>query len=232
MTHPCGVLGFWGFDGLPRSKQGEIECFTSRARSTSGRVAGSRSAWRCWWRRRRGRGLGAGASPWGGRPRPDSRTGWVCIEDTSRVADLPFEDKEKALKAHLDGVWVNAQLGDYIDAVDTVSKWCLSQIVARDDNQVMVRFDGWSFRWDATCRWTSYKIAPFRRCSKGYTGQVKMPLRAHLSFKVEEAQQFRERVDKLVEDDFRGLSAHELTQFIRGELFVYVEYLRSQGEYS
>lgn len=116
--------------------------------------------------------------------------------------------------------------------MDTVSKWCLGQIVARDDNQVMVRFDGWSNRWDATCRWTSYKIAPFRRWSKGYTGQVKTPLRAQMSFKVEEVERLRERVDNLIQNDFRGLPAYELTQFIRGYVFVHVEYILSQGEYS
>ena len=94
-----------------------------------------------------------------------------------RVADLPLEGKVKALRAFWDAGWSSCKEGDYIDAMDTVSKWCLAQVTARDDTTARCHFDGWSSKWDLSYRWTSYKIAPFRRYSKGYTGQVKTPLR-------------------------------------------------------
>ena len=43
-----------------------------------------------------------------------------------RVADLPFEERQKALKAFWQAPWSNFKEGDYIDATDTVSKWCLA----------------------------------------------------------------------------------------------------------
>lgn len=108
-----------------------------------------------------------------------------------------------------------------------MSKWCLAQVVARDDTSVSCHFDGWSSKWDLTYRWTSYKITAFRRCSRGYTGQVKTPLRQNRTFEVEQIRAETARVQDLVDRSFRGLSAHELTQYLRGELFVTVDFLLS-----
>lgn len=40
--------------------------------------------------------------------------------------------------------------GAYIDAKDTTGKWCLSQVVERDDSDdtIKLNFDGWSHKWD------------------------------------------------------------------------------------
>jgi hypothetical protein len=111
--------------------------------------------------------------------------------------------------------------------MDSVSKWCLAQVVAKDDTSVSCHFDGWSNKWDLTYRWTSYKIAPFRRSSKGYTGQVKTPLRQNRTFEVDQIRAETARVQELTERSFRGLSAQELSQYLRGELFITVDFLLS-----
>ena len=38
--------------------------------------------------------------------------------------------------------------GRFIDAQDTVNAWCLGQIVAVDNKNLNIHFDGWSNRWD------------------------------------------------------------------------------------
>ena len=40
--------------------------------------------------------------------------------------------------------------GVFIDAIDSVSSWCLGQVseVCHSDNTIKVKFDGWSSRWD------------------------------------------------------------------------------------
>lgn len=103
-----------------------------------------------------------------------------------RIADLPWDEKFKQYKTFLESVWANSQVGDYIDAIDSINKWCLAQIVYKDENVVKVHYDGWSSKWDIMFKWSSYKISPFRRYSKGYTGQIKMQLRSDLIFTVED----------------------------------------------
>ena len=104
------------------------------------------------------------------------------IEESDRVvtvrnADLKIEDKKKILKEFWNSCWSDCQDGDFIDAMDSVQKWCLTQVIARDESGVRCHFDGWSSRHDISYRWTSYKISPFRRFSKCYSGQHKTPLR-------------------------------------------------------
>ena len=146
-----------------------------------------------------------------------------------RVAELTADEKAKELRAFYSSLWANAKVGDYIDAVDSVHKWCLGQVVARDDQAVKCHFDGWSSRWDSAFRWTSCKIAPLRRYSIGYTGQVKIPLRAGMQLEIESCQNERDYVLSLIKNDFRGLTAYELTQYLRGKLFVYVDFVMGQG---
>ena len=127
---------------------------------------------------------------------------------------------------------MNTNVGDHIDAVDSIQKWCLGEVVAKDETAVRIHFDGWSSKWDVTQRWTSYKISPFRRYSKGYTGQPKTPLRNSMHFDIEACREERIRVDKMVHNDFRGNTAHELTQYLRGKLFVYIDFIMGQATYT
>ena len=71
--------------------------------------------------------------------------------------------------------------GCLCDAQDTVHNWCLSEIVGVNGREINVHFDGWPDRWDEVSvtpfnpqQWykgSSYKVAPFRKYTKGYTGQ-------------------------------------------------------------
>lgn len=56
------------------------------------------------------------------------------------------------------------QFGQYVDARDSVGKWCAGQIVEYDEDKKLVRvhFDGWSEKYDEYISLLSPKIAPFR----------------------------------------------------------------------
>jgi hypothetical protein len=42
-----------------------------------------------------------------------------------RVAELPIEERLEKYRTLRDALWANCKEGDYLDAVDTVQKWCL-----------------------------------------------------------------------------------------------------------
>ena len=88
-----------------------------------------------------------------------------------RVTDLPIQQRLEKCKTFRDALWANCKEGDYLDALDTVQKWSLASVVAKDENNVRCHFDGWSSKWDQNYRWGSGKIAPFRKYSRGYSGQ-------------------------------------------------------------
>lgn len=107
------------------------------------------------------------------------------VEDRTeftKVSSLSFEKKQEKLKEFWKTSWQHYNIGDYLDAQDTVNKWMLARIVEADDAGVVVRFDGWPARWDLRFGWSSYRINPLRRCSVGYTGQPKAPLRPKFVF--------------------------------------------------
>jgi hypothetical protein len=143
-----------------------------------------------------------------------------------------FEEKQKLLKQFWEAPWGEIQDGDFIDAVDTVQKWCLAQVVARDETAVRVHFDGWSNKYDQAFRWTSYKLAPFRRLSRGYTGQIRTPLRQSMVFSIEQVRADKERVQAIIDTDFQEMTAKDVTQYLRGGLFVMVDFLLGANTYT
>jgi len=39
-------------------------------------------------------------------------------------------------------------VGDHVDCLDSVSKWCNAEIVAKKGGRLKVHFTGWSFKYD------------------------------------------------------------------------------------
>jgi hypothetical protein len=134
---------------------------------------------------------------------------------------LPFEVKQEKLK----DFWTNfiqnsLEVNMYVDAVDTVNKWCLAQIIQRDQFGVTCHYDGWSTKWDAHHRYNNYKVTAFRRFSKLYTGQTKTPLRAEMNKSPEIIRQWNDTLQAYINSDFEGINAYGLTQYLRGALFI------------
>lgn len=67
-------------------------------------------------------------------------------------------------------------------------------------------------------------MAPFRKFSRGYTGQVKNAYR-EFEFDPIILESFSAKVDELINSDFGEDDAYKFTQFIRGKLFFYIDSL-------
>jgi hypothetical protein len=70
-----------------------------------------------------------------------------CSEDTeARVEDMTLEEKLKVLKKYnpMDKYYEGA----FIDSQDTVTNWCLAQVIAIDGKDLNIHFDGWPHKWD------------------------------------------------------------------------------------
>lgn len=88
---------------------------------------------------------------------------------------MTLEEKLQALKEF--------QLSDFIyegcwlDVQDTTSKFCVAKVIGIENGWLSVNFDGWSHKFDAKVKATSYKVAAFRSQNLGYTGQVRVSIR-------------------------------------------------------
>ena len=121
---------------------------------------------------------------------------------------MTLEEKKEVLKEYFNTFQEKLKEGDFIDAVDSVNKWCLATVLKPlSESFVRVHFDGWSQKWDTHYRWNSYKWAPFRRNSQDYTGQQGVPLRQNMSYDIKLVHYHKNKVDKIVADNFARMSA-------------------------
>ena len=92
-----------------------------------------------------------------------------------------------------------------------------------EDGYIKLHFEGWSARYETRVKQNSNKIAPFRSHTRGYSGQAKG---AYRDWKLNLAHQshIESRVKEVIQTKFLCFeSAHECTQFIRGELYFYLD---------
>ena len=117
----------------------------------------------------------------------------------------------------------------YVDAKDSVGKWCVGQIVELDESRSVARvhYDGWSEKHDEYISLLSDKIAPFRYFTNNYTGQV---ISAYRDFHFNSAlnEKFKKELKDILENGFEVLETpRKVTQYIRGELYFYVDSMLS-----
>jgi len=112
----------------------------------------------------------------------------------------------------------------YIDMYD-VNTWRVGIITKREDDHIEVHFEGWPEKYDvAKVKVTEFRVAPFRRYTKGYTGDVKSTHRT-FEYSQEVKKVMEEKVKELLANSFNVKDGYEFTQFFRGELFFYVDAL-------
>jgi len=116
------------------------------------------------------------------------------------------------------------QVNRFIDARDSVNKWCAARVVQVNEASLTLRFDGWSRKWDERVSFKSSRIAPFRKYSRLYTGQSHTAIR-EWTFNSEEIEEIRTQMEGLMNGSFAFESAYETTQFLRGDLFTFVDCL-------
>ena len=107
-----------------------------------------------------------------------------------------------------------------------MNNWCLSQIVETniEAQTVTVHFDGWSDKYNVELPRKTSKIAPFRSHSHGYTGQQKVALRTGWVLNQTTFVMLETKLKEIIQSKFTCFeSAHACTQFIRGELYVFVD---------
>lgn len=122
----------------------------------------------------------------------------------------------------------------YVDAKDSVNNWCVGQIknVNPAEKTILITFDGWSDKYDIEIKRYSTKIAPFRTHTVGYTGQSSAAIR---DFKFSQTQMslLENKVKEIIQTNFRCFnSAYDCTQFIRGELYFYIDSLLTLPMYT
>lgn len=108
----------------------------------------------------------------------------------------------------------------FIDSKDTSNTWCVAKIIKIDheNRNVSIRYEGWSDKWDNTFPFNSPKIAPFRLHSQLYTGQKNTALRSFF-YSEDYLEELSGKMENLPNDAF------QVTQFLRGELFLAVDCL-------
>eukprot|EP00742_Colponemidia_sp_Colp-10_P004877 GILJ01005210.1.p1 GENE.GILJ01005210.1~~GILJ01005210.1.p1 ORF type:complete len:2590 (-),score=405.82 GILJ01005210.1:174-7943(-) len=116
------------------------------------------------------------------------------------------------------------QPGMWVDARDTTGKWCQAKCLNLQQNKALVHYDGWNSRWDEWHEIGGPKIFPFRTQTKGYTGQQKIALR-DWAFDMQELNQFDTDLRQVLACKFQKLGAKRITQFLRGDLPVFVDNL-------
>ena len=110
--------------------------------------------------------------------------------------------------------------GGYVDAVDSSQKWLVAFVKQIDPAKgALVRFDGWSNKWNEWLSLKSHRLAPFRRHTLVYTGQVANAIR-DWTYQAANLRALLVRLQEGVQTD-----AYDITQFYRGHLFIYVDNL-------
>ncbi len=137
----------------------------------------------------------------------------ISLEDACQIAQL-YDSTEHFVPSR------------YID-VDDRGIWRVAIVTERAGNVVSIHFEAWAPRYDErNVRLDSARLAPFRRRTMGYTGQEKQ---AYRDFKFQPAKhlEFEHRLEEILEGmaDPKETTADKLTQFLRGDLFFYVDSL-------
>ena len=132
----------------------------------------------------------------------------------------------KELNSKIDShEWINDLVkGWYLDWKDSVSNWWVGRIIEDDEEkeEFNIHFDGWSVKYDEFIPHSSNRNEPFRMITKGYTGMRNTTKREEWTYKAEDMEDLKERVEDTIKQEFDNFkTAFEVTQFLRGEVFFY-----------
>lgn len=123
----------------------------------------------------------------------------------------------------------------YIDWEDTVTNYCVAQIKEIDESEekISLHFDGWSVKYNEDIPFNSNRLDAFRLITAGYTGMRSSAKRETWKYHYGDLETLKRKVEDTIEEEFDNLeSAFEVTQFLRGELFIYWDCLLSNWDTS
>ena len=119
------------------------------------------------------------------------------------------------------------KVGSYLDYQDLAARqWSVVKIleINHSKDELTFEFDGWPKKWNTTCKISSNKLVPFRLKSQGYTGPKENSAR-DFTYRPEEIDFIERRLKTCINGSLSQSSPIETTQFIRGELFTFVDNL-------
>ncbi len=115
------------------------------------------------------------------------------------------------------------QKGKYVDAIDEAKNWCVAEVVERSDDKIKIHFEGWSNKHDEFQPLKSKKLAPFRKYTRGYTGQKSIAYRI-FNFDSNEFLKFKNLLNEEKENNFGTfMNSIDVTQIIRGRIFTFID---------
>ena len=125
----------------------------------------------------------------------------------------------------------NFTVGSYIDCLDQ-KEWRVAQIKATNETAIDIHYEAWALKYDESAiPKTISRLAPFRSHTVGYTGQTKEPYR-DFKYLNSEKQALENQMKEISDSQFKiSLSAYEITQLIRGKLFIYADTLLTSVKY-
>ncbi len=119
----------------------------------------------------------------------------------------------------------------YLDVKDQ-NVWRVAVVTGVSNSAVSIHYEAWAYKYDEqNLPLTSPRLALFRRCTSGYTGQERQAYRP-FKFSPEKHAQYELRLQQILANEGTVESAEEFTQFLRGELFFYVDSLLTLSHHS
>mmetsp|Transcript_5954 Transcript_5954/g.5249 ORF Transcript_5954/g.5249 Transcript_5954/m.5249 type:complete len:214 (+) Transcript_5954:25-666(+) len=116
----------------------------------------------------------------------------------------------------------------YIDAQDSFSSWRVGKILEINNDFLKINFDGWSHKWDENIHKNSSKLHPFKMKTPPYTGGNKAAIR---NFEFESSRgiliEMIKQLKYFSSQKFDGEDPYLITQFLRGELYVFMDSVMS-----
>ena len=142
------------------------------------------------------------------------------MDPDARIESIPEEEIKKALK-ELDPTKHYVK-GAFIDSNDKQA-WRVAIILEVGTKCVSIHYEAWSDKYnESNVSFLATILSPFRKYSKGYTGQSKSTLRSFEYSNDENDKSMKQSIQDLTKDPFFIRDPETYTQFFRGKLFIYV----------
>ena len=144
------------------------------------------------------------------------------MKENTRIEAIPPDEITKIISSH--DPTKDYKKGAYIDAHDGTG-WRVGIITKEENGAISIHYEGWGPKFDENgIKISSARIAPFRKMTVGYTGQVRQ---AYRDFKYTKEQKYKVEagVKEIMASSFTVADPFKYTQFVRGELFFYVDSL-------
>ena len=117
-------------------------------------------------------------------------------------------------------------VGSFVDANDGAN-WRVAEIKKVTETTIDFHYEAWSAKYDKKDELkSSDKIAPFRSMTVGYTGQSIGAYRNDFSYSSAVLHKYEEEIKKAIAQEFKlECTPARLSQFFRGELYLYLDSL-------